>query len=413
MDWAAYRSTYAVWEFTLQCNLDCVLCGSRAVSARSSELTTAEALDLVRQLRDVGIREVTLIGGEAYLRLDWLTVVEAIRQAGMACTLTTGGYGISAALARRMRQAGLQQVSVSIDGCQATHDALRGTGSWSAVFRSLQRLREAGIPIACNTQINRLSAPELPLIYADIVEAGCRAWQFHLTVPMGRAAERPEILLQPPELLDLFPLLDELVVWARRDGLLPFAGDNIGYYGPYERRLRNASGGNALWDGCQAGINTLGIEADGTIKACPSLPTAEYAGGNIRKHSLAEILARATELAMNAGQGTSAASEHLWGYCRACDYGELCRGGCCWTAHVFFGRRGNNPYCHHRALEQARQGKRERLVLEQPACGKPFDHGVFTLIEEPVDARWPESDAHRFQSADIQWTRETARPECH
>ena len=168
----AYRFTYAVWEFTLQCNLGCVHCGSRAASPRSSELSTTEALDLVRQLYDAGIREVTLIGGEAYLRSDWLTVVEAIGKAGMACTLTTGGYGISAAAARGMRQAGLQQVSVSIDGCQPTHDLLRGkSGAWSAAFDSLRHLRAAGIPVTCNSQINRLSAPELPLIYADIVEA--------------------------------------------------------------------------------------------------------------------------------------------------------------------------------------------------------------------------------------------------
>jgi radical SAM protein with 4Fe4S-binding SPASM domain len=406
----AYRSTYAVWEFTLQCNLDCVLCGSRAASPRSSELTTVEALDLVRQLHDAGIREVTLIGGEAYLRQDWLEVVAAVRQAGMACTLTTGGYGISAAAARGMRRAGLQQVSVSIDGCQATHDLLRGTpGSWSAAFDSLRHLRDAGIPVACNTQINRLSAPELPLIYADIVEAGCRAWQFHLTVPMGHAADRPEILLQPPELLDLFPLLNELAVLARRDGLLLFPGDNIGYYGPYERRLRNGYGGNAVWGGCQAGISTLGIEADGAIKGCPSLPTSAYSGGNIREHPLAEILDQAPALAINAGQGTAAAAQHLWGYCRACDYAELCRGGCSWTAHVFFGRRGNNPYCHHRALAHARRGTRERLVLEKPAPGEPFDHGVFTLIEEPANAAWPKEDAHRFGAGSIQWTRADRR----
>ena len=197
------RYTYAVWEFTLQCNLGCVHCGSRAADARSSELTTAESLDLVRQLQEVGIREVTLIGGEAYLRQDWLTVVQAIREAGMNCTLTTGGYGISAEAARNMRKAGLQQVSVSIDGCRETHDLQRGkAGSWNAAFASLRHLRAAGLPVSCNSQINRLSAPELPLIYADIVEAGCRAWQLAMTVPMGRAADRPEILLQPSELLD-------------------------------------------------------------------------------------------------------------------------------------------------------------------------------------------------------------------
>ena len=404
------RATYAVWEITLQCNLGCVHCGSRAAAPRAAELSTAEALDLVRQLRLAGIREVTLIGGEAYLRPDWLTVVRAIREAEMECTLTTGGFGISAAAARAMREAGLQQVSVSIDGTGPTHDLLRGKpGSWAAAFASLGYLREAGIPVTCNTQINRLSAPELPLIYADIVEAGCRAWQVQLTVPMGRAADRPEILLQPPELLDLFPLLNELAERARRDGLWLFPGNNIGYYGPYERRLRNTQGGNAIWDGCQAGINTLGIEADGTIKGCPSLPTAAYSGGNIRERRLNEILDQAPELAINAGQGTAAAARHLWGFCASCDYGALCRGGCSWTAHVFFGRHGNNPYCHHRSLVQARRGMRERLVPEKPAPGEPFDHGVFRIIEEPADRPWPAGDELRFRADKIQWTRPGCR----
>lgn len=274
----------------------------------------------------------------------------------------------------------------------------------------MRLLRAAGIPVACNTQINRLSAPELPLIYADIVAAGCRAWQLQLTVPMGRAADRPELLLQPPELLHLFPLLNQLAVWARRDGLLLFPGNNIGYYGPYERRLRNSAGGNAIWEGCQAGVDTLGIEADGTVKGCPSLPTSAYSGGNIRDHSLEQILAQAPPLAMNAGQGTAAAARHLWGFCLACEYAELCRGGCSWTAHVFFGRRGNNPYCHHRALVHARQGTRERLVLQQPAPGEPFDHGIFTLITEPADAPWPAADTHQFRAGDIQWTPAASAP---
>src|SRR5262249_54839548 len=65
-----YRSTYAVWEITLACNLRCVHCGSRAGKARPNELTTAEALDLVEQLADLGVAEVSLIGGEAFLRPD-------------------------------------------------------------------------------------------------------------------------------------------------------------------------------------------------------------------------------------------------------------------------------------------------------------------------------------------------------
>ena len=74
------RPIYAVWEITLRCDLACVHCGSRAGRARPDELDTAECLDLVEQMADLGVREVTLIGGEAYLRDDWLDIVQAIRR---------------------------------------------------------------------------------------------------------------------------------------------------------------------------------------------------------------------------------------------------------------------------------------------------------------------------------------------
>ena len=70
-----WRPIYAVWEITLQCDLACRHCGSRAGHARPDELTTAEWLDLVRQMAELGVKEVTLIGGEAYLRDDWIEIV--------------------------------------------------------------------------------------------------------------------------------------------------------------------------------------------------------------------------------------------------------------------------------------------------------------------------------------------------
>ena len=102
------------------------------------------------------------------------------------------------------------------------------------------------------------------------------------------------------------------------------------------------------------------------MKACPSLPTTAYRAGNVRETPLRELLETAPELAFKAGRSGSRGG--LWGFCGGCDYAPLCRGGCNWTSHVFFGRRGNNVYCHHRALELRRRGRRERVVLiEQEA----------------------------------------------
>ena len=398
------RISYAVWEITLKCNLACQHCGSRAGHTRANELSTPEALDLVKQMAEVGITEVTIIGGEAFLRPDWLEIAQAITKAGMLCGMTTGGYGITLDTAQRMKEAGIGVVSVSVDGLEATHDRLRGKqGSWQWAFKTMSNLKEAGIPFGCNTQINRLSAPEFPCIYEHLRDAGVFAWQIQLTVPMGNAADNSDILLQPYELLDVYPMIARVAQQAKREGVQVQPGNNIGYYGPYERLLR---GGDAwsFWQGCSAGLSALGIEADGAIKGCPSLPTTAYTGGNIRDYSLRTIIEETEELRFNLGAGTPKGTEHLWGFCKSCEFAELCRGGCSWTAHVFFDKRGNNPYCHHRALTQQKDGIRERVFLQHRAEGNPFDNGVFGLIEEPINAPWPENDPLHFTSDRIQWS---------
>ncbi|MBW4641953.1 MAG: nif11-class peptide radical SAM maturase 3 [Goleter apudmare HA4340-LM2] len=397
------RISYAVWEITLKCNLACQHCGSRAGHTRAKELSTAEALDLVKQMADVGITEVTIIGGEAFLRPDWLEIAQAITQAGMLCGMTTGGYGITLDTARRMKDAGIGVVSVSVDGLEATHDYIRGRqGAWQWAFKTMGNLKEAGIPFGCNTQINRLSAPEFPHIYEHLRDAGIFAWQIQLTVPMGNAADNSHILLQPHELLDVYPMIARVAQRAKQEGVQVQPGNNIGYYGPYERLLR---GGEAwsFWQGCSAGLSALGIEADGAIKGCPSLPTTAYTGGNIRDRSLRSIIEETEELRFNLGAGTPKGTSHLWGFCKTCEFAELCRGGCSWTAHVFFDKRGNNPYCHYRALTQAKHGIRERVFLKRSANGNPFDNGEFGLVEESINAPWPDNDPLHFTADRIQW----------
>jgi hypothetical protein len=82
--------------------------------------------------------------------------------------------------------------------------------------------------------------------------------------------------------------------------------------------------------------------------------------------------------------------DDLWGYCRECYYAEICKGGCVWTGSVLMGRWGNNPYCHHRALELLRAGKRERLVLARAAPGALRDTATFELVLEEAPPDWLE-----------------------
>src|SRR5580692_8081619 len=109
-DLLRHRPVHVVWELTLACNLRCQHCGSRAGVARRDELSTAECLDVVRQLADLGTREISLIGGEAYLRRDWLTIVRAIADAGMHCGLQPGGRALTEGAIRQAIAAGLPTI---------------------------------------------------------------------------------------------------------------------------------------------------------------------------------------------------------------------------------------------------------------------------------------------------------------
>jgi radical SAM protein with 4Fe4S-binding SPASM domain len=373
-----YRPIYAVWEITLRCDLACRHCGSRAGLARHNELSTEECLDVVRQLADLGTREVSIIGGEAYLRDDWLDILREIKRLGMMPSMTTGGRGITRERAKAAADAGLKNVSVSVDGDEATHDRLRGVkGSYKSALDALRFFREAGCGVGVNTQINRLSIPFLDHVLDRMIEIRVRGWQIQLTAAMGRAADEPDILTQPYDLLEVFPLLAELEKRARANRIAVSAGNNIGYFGPFEDQLRGRSvkGHHAS---CGAGRGTIGIEADGTIKGCPSLSTKSWAGGNIRQHTMKEIWERSEPLRYTRDRTV----KDLWGYCATCYYADECRAGCTWTSEVLFGKPGNNPLCHHRALEMDRVGKRERIVRVAAPPGEPFDHGLFEIVVE-------------------------------
>lgn len=336
------------------------------------------------ELAEMGAREVVLIGGEAYLHEGFLEIAAKLRDLGVQVVMTTGGRGIDAELARNLAGAGIRRVSVSLDGVGETHDLMRNLrGSFETGLRALRHLRDAGVKVSSNTNVNRLNRGDLEALYTILVAEGVTSWQIQLTTPLGRAADRPQMVLQPYDLLELMPRIARLKERGFREGLLISPGNNLGYFGPEEGLLRSLSeGDHDHFQGCQAGRFVLGIESHGDVKGCPSLQSAHYVGGNLRQQSLDEIWNEAPELGLMRARTTA----DLWGFCATCPFAKSCLGGCSFTAHALLGKTGNNPYCHFRARQHQKLGQRERLVQTQPAPGEPFDSACFDIVLEPFDS---------------------------
>ena len=161
-------------------------------------------------------------------------------------------------------------------------------GSFELALAALRRVSAHGLSSAVNTTINARSLPQLRELMDIIIDAGATNWQLAITTAMGNAADHPEMLLQPWQMLEVMPLLAELAVEGRKRGLFLQPASNVGYYGPYESVIRNVLDDEIYFHGCNAGDTVMGIEADGTIKSCPGL-ASPYAGGNIRETRLREI----------------------------------------------------------------------------------------------------------------------------
>ncbi|MCA9662294.1 MAG: SPASM domain-containing protein, partial [Myxococcales bacterium] len=316
----------------------------------------------------------------AYLRNDFLLIIRAIREAGMSCTMTTGGLNLNQARIDAMIEAGIRSVTFSIDGLEATHDRLRAVdGSWRRALQAMRGVRDAGGQIACNTQINALTRGELLPLFDLLAAEGIHSWQLQITVPHGNAADHPEIILQPYMLLEVFDTLETILDQAEARGVRIWPGNNLGYFGPLERRLRKSQ--RRLWSGCDAGVTVLGIESDGAIKSCPSLGGPTNVGGNWRDHGLAKLWNETYQLSYIRRRTL----DDLWGYCRDCYYAETCMAGCTAASEPLLGRPGNNPFCHHRARMMDRDGLRERIEQVAAASGGGFDNGLFRVIREAKD----------------------------
>lgn len=153
--------------------------------------------------------------------------------------MQSGAYNLNEERISDAKKAGIRNIGVSIDGLPDTHNKIRGRrDSFEHVIHCLQLLKKYNIPSSVNTVITKLNQNELSELLDVLIENGVRNWQIQLAVAMGNAVDHSEeLILQPYELIDFYEKLIVIYRKALANNVLIQAGNNIGYFGPYERHL--------------------------------------------------------------------------------------------------------------------------------------------------------------------------------
>jgi radical SAM protein with 4Fe4S-binding SPASM domain len=313
----------------------CVHCGSTAGEKRNHELTTVEWNNVTKQLSDLNCREISLLGGEPFLNPDWFEIAQTIISYNMKVAIVTNGLCINNEIITKLKVLQPYAIIISIDGgTSETHDSLRQQpGSFDACMNVLSKLKDAHLPITVITTLNKKNISELPLLRALLLNKDI-AWQLQIAVPIGRF---PKDLMLSKEEFYAAALFIATTRQKYNMKELPIIGAHC--FGYNSELLPNI---NLLpfWRGCQAGLTLLGIQSDGGVKGCLSLPK-EFIEGNVKNTPLCDLWNNPTSFSYNRRFSV----EDLTNDCITCSFGKLCKGGCLSISTAVTGKPHGDPYC--------------------------------------------------------------------
>ena len=361
----AFARPYVVsWNLTYRCNLACEHCyldagvtplvGTQNFADRS-ELGTEECFKVIDEIAAFAPECVTILtGGEPLLRRDILEIIRRASDRGLWVVVGTNGVSITENLARRLAEAGVRGLSLSLDALDPDrHDRFRNVrGAWRNTVKGAEILNRTGLPFIVQTTVGSHNLGELEAI-ADFAHdrLAAKVWNLYFLVPTGRGqfvsditpAQYDEVLASlyriqrkyDRRMLVNAKCAPHYIKTVLEHGLRPGSGQAGEQTDPIPAQIRTYSGGAG---GCPAGTHYMGIRPNGDVTPCPYLPVF---AGTLRTSTLADLW---TSSEMFAGIRRRSS---LGGRCGECEMNGHC-GGCRARAYGMTGDvMAEDPLCTH------------------------------------------------------------------
>ncbi len=155
-------------ELTYRCPLKCAWCNNPLdFDHYRDELTTEEWTRVMREGRELGALQLGLSGGEPMMRRDVETLVAEGSRLGYYTNLITSGIGLDSDRLQALKDAGLNQIQLSIQSCdEALNDELVGTRAFEVKLDVARRIKAHGFPMVLNVPICRQNIDQAPKILA-------------------------------------------------------------------------------------------------------------------------------------------------------------------------------------------------------------------------------------------------------
>jgi radical SAM protein with 4Fe4S-binding SPASM domain len=295
------------WFVTNKCNLSCVHCGVSANDRLFKELSLEEFSNITPKLKKIGVKYVTLSGGESLLRKDIVEIISFLKDNEFNVGLVTNASLLTKTLIR-LQDKIPDSISISIDGLEQNHSIIRQNKSnYSQAIKAITKAKELGVPIvSVATCVYPNNLKELDELKKVLFNAGIDQWLLRPITPSGRAYEKKDYFLDKYQIKDLLIYIKNNI----EQGYDITVGQDLGYLGKLDSYIY-------LYPYfCTIGWDSFVILPNGDIKGFEEdyLPLE----GNILKDDIEEIWQNKFKYYRKP---------KLTDKCLKCAYFPSCRGG--------------------------------------------------------------------------------------
>ena len=303
-------------SITDKCNLACKWCFENSGATRETYLKKEYIKKIIDELEAFkNIRSITFTGGEPLLHNDIHELIDYSQKKYLDhLHITTNGLLITDEFINFCRGKKIS-FGISIDGLRATHEGVRGKGTYDKTIEKIKLLRHNNFQVGTTTTVSRNNIGEIDGLIGELYKTNANWIMFQRMRNIGKGKAHRDMILTPEENKKL-----SYIILKKRD---EYKNAFVGYKDPFvnvideefQKRFNTVNEKNKIFGGCRVGVSYLFVASDGTCYPCPFL---RIPLGNVANDKLPNVW------------GSEKLSQFLnrdnYAKCNNCRYWNICRG---------------------------------------------------------------------------------------